>query len=434
MIITYEKHGRSSQDTTCLLRHLEKPENEFVRLLQIGNSLASDMPGVIRDMEILRDGSAARAALHHLSVNPARSFSDEELLTAANAVRLELDPRGERPYFIVAHGKPRLGGQDANVHAHLVLGHVDGKGRALKDGRSKIRTEVTARILEFHQRDVERPILGRHHKLVVKMLRGQGLDDVAAWLVATHGEDPDRPRSAMSSNSRQRANRAGINLSAAKVAITAAWTENHSIELFEAALARLRYSIVGGRKPGVWIIVDAQGNTLGAMDRLLRLKRGRVRELMENEYESGSHDKQAGPATADHRARQKAASEIGADQRTVGTVNAAVDAVGECSRVRGKQRSDRNDRAAFGDTVGARPPDWELFGRNRRQARSPVGQFQYQRALKQLRLAGSQVARNATCIRTIEEFERFGGPLLPRNWLVTDLWGVPIEPSKKFVP
>jgi hypothetical protein len=59
VIITYSKHGRSSRDSANLIAHLQDPENETIEVLAIGNSVASDLAGVVKDMEILRDGCGA---------------------------------------------------------------------------------------------------------------------------------------------------------------------------------------------------------------------------------------------------------------------------------------------------------------------------------------------------------------------------------------
>lgn len=426
MIVTYEKHGRSARDAACLLVHLQKPENESVRLLEIGNSVALDMAGVIRDMQILRDGSSAKAAFHHLSINPARTLSDDALLKAVHAVRAEMDPDLTRPFFIVEHVKARVGteagvGADAGIHAHLVLGHVDGRGRSLIDGRSKIRTEATARINEFFQRDVSKPMLGRHHKQVLKILRRRGLHDVAAWMVAAHGEDPERPRAAMSSRSRQRAKRAGVDLPKAKAMITAAWAKTRAIGSFKAELANQGYAVVTGTKPGVFIIVDNAGNTVGSVDRLLRLRRRAVKELMERNHERETTE-QGGlrPSPADGRTRPQATCQIGGDQRAAEAADAAPRPLGIATS-RGGRRSDSDHRPAAGDVGGSNA------GR-RGQTRSFADEL-FARAMIQLRLVGRLAARRPACIRTLQDFETYGGRQLPRRWGVTDIWGVGILPK-----
>ena len=72
MIITYSKHGRTSRDSANLVAHLLKPENERIELLEIGGSVAQDLQGVVKDMELLRNGcrGGSRAAFHHFSFSP----------------------------------------------------------------------------------------------------------------------------------------------------------------------------------------------------------------------------------------------------------------------------------------------------------------------------------------------------------------------------
>lgn len=433
MIVTYEKHGRTREDSAALLAHLHKPENESILLLAVGNTSATDAAGALRDMELLRDGSAAVASFHHLSVNPAKDVSEDILIEACHAVRLEMDPTGQRPFFILAHVKPRAI-SNADTHAHVVVGHVDRFARSLKDGRIKIRTEATARLLEFRQRDVSSPTLGRHHKSALKILRAKGHHDVAAWLVAAHGESPERPRSAMSSRSRQRAKRAGINLPQAKAEVVAAWAKSKARAPFEIALAALGYAVARGEKPGVWVVVDQQGDVLGSVDRLLRLKRAQVKHLMEDGdgYERSAPQDRAGPAAHDDRARSEAVGEIRGDRKAVGSADAASGAPGTAASGRGR-RSDRDHRAVAGDAVGTGPSGRYIPSGDRRQDRSVVGQFQHRRALTMLRSAARVAVQNVACARTIEESGEYGGPRL-QNWFATDIWGLPIEPPSRFHP
>lgn len=241
MITTYSKHGRTSQDGAKLVAHLLKPENVSIEVLGIGNSVATDLVGIVRDMEILRNGSSAKAAFHHLSINPSIDYSDRQLSAAADALRAEFDPDDTRPWIVVAHGKARQNSGEGHRHAHLVLGHVDGDGRALKDGRAKIRCEVVARALEYQ--NGETAVVSPHHKTVVKFLRERGRDDVASWLITAGGVDPEKPKSAYGSKARQASERKGFDLPAAKGAISIVWEDTKKIEAFRDRLMALGYRI-----------------------------------------------------------------------------------------------------------------------------------------------------------------------------------------------
>lgn len=115
MFLTVVKHGRTKRDTTKLAAHVFKAEeNTFVELAQLGNTLATDLPGMLKDTLIARDGvSPGSPSVFHVTPNPARSCSQGALLRVAHMARLELDPESSRPFAIIIHGKPRASGSGA---------------------------------------------------------------------------------------------------------------------------------------------------------------------------------------------------------------------------------------------------------------------------------------------------------------------------------
>jgi hypothetical protein len=99
------------------------------------------------------------------------------------------------------------------------------------------------------------------------------------------GEDPEKPSSAMSANSRQRAKRAGISLPQAKATIVAAWNQTQEISAFRRALTEAGYFIIAGDKANVWVVVDGDQNLIGSLDRLLRKKRHEISKLLEVKHD-----------------------------------------------------------------------------------------------------------------------------------------------------
>ena len=308
MIINCSKHGRTQRDTKKLAVHLYKAENDFVILAEVGNTAASDLTGTLRDREFMRDGAVpAAAAFIHFPLSPATDRTPAEITQAAHMVRLEFDPAGVRPYAILIHGKERAGGAAGRVHGHLVLGNFDSAGRAIKDGFSKLRTERVSREIEHSWRDgspgsTGEPCgLGRHHRSVLRALRKSN-PAVAQWLANNHGEDPDQPKSAISSAGRHRAKRLDFNLPAARVAIQKMWAEKLKIGQFKAALSDAGFEIAAGTKAGVWVLRDIKsGLVLGAIDRLLKLKRQTVRNMMMETTDERKHETRAGPRAAHGR-------------------------------------------------------------------------------------------------------------------------------------
>lgn len=282
MIITSVKHGRTSRDGVNLIRHLLKPENDYVHVARIGNSFAPDLFELALEMELYRDASPSLAAFHHLTINPARNLARPQLLAAAEQVRLELDPDGVRPYAIVVHGKKRAEKGGANEHAHVVLGHVSSTGKALRDSWVKIRTERVARELEFAYG--EPATLGRHHKAVLKVLQKHS-PNVAAWLTRAFGQEPPKPTSSLTPGSRSRALKNDFNLPAAKATLRQLLAEGNGLADFRPRLEGAGYTIKPGEKRGVFVISDPNGYVIGAADRLLKVRRATFKTMMEYSVE-----------------------------------------------------------------------------------------------------------------------------------------------------
>jgi hypothetical protein len=148
VIVTTSKHGRTPEDCANLVAHLLDEENEAIEILEIGNSVALDLKGVVRDMQIQQAASRALCAFHHISANPFGKCTKDQLLDAATRLRLEFDKDGTRPHITILHRKQRSDALASDLHVHLVLGNV-ANGKSLDDHISKIRSEVVSRIWEF---------------------------------------------------------------------------------------------------------------------------------------------------------------------------------------------------------------------------------------------------------------------------------------------
>jgi hypothetical protein len=423
MIMTYAKHGRSARDSANLIVHLGKPENIVVKILAIGGSVATDLPGVIADMELLRDGSGAKSAYHHLSFSPSIDYTEEQLLFTAEALRAEFDPSGTRPWIAILHLKPRENSEQGDLHGHLVIGHVDGDGRALKDGRSRIRSEVVARTVEHNFN--EYPVRSRHQKTVCKILRERNLDAVADRIVAAYGDDPELPKSAYGSKSRQAAERVGLKLPVAKGAIDNAWTSTQELGAFENALDKLGYRIQPGKKKNVWIVVDAAGRSIGALDRLLKLKRHFVQNLMEATDES-KRTRNFRSSADDGRSRKENLREVEFSQRADRSTAAVTG-----------PSADSGDRIGSGPhpvhltapakSGGSRSTPDRAIADGQFQARSVARNFQYRGALTILRRVGIALHHSGH-LRNWSPSD--GVPRLPVIWDLKSIWGIPIEPPK----
>lgn len=264
MIITVTKGGRTKRDETKLVNHLYGKENDYAGLVEIGNSCATTLKGVLIDARVMRNGAAAPTskAFFHMSISPGTQWTRTALLRAVHRVRHEFDPGGTRAFAILVHGKRRAsgpvraGGPPSAEHAHLVLASVGADG-AIKDRFSKNRTERIARELEFQKglmhgrpdNPPEPPTLGAHHVAVVRALRGSASTSaIGDWLVQAFGEKPERPRSAYSSVARNRAKRKGIKLPKARAEVQRVWAESATFAAFADAISARGYRIEKGAK------------------------------------------------------------------------------------------------------------------------------------------------------------------------------------------
>ena len=421
MIITSSSHGRTSRDCRNLVRHLLKEEdNDEIRVIEFGNTVATTLAEAIDDMQRLRDGGAASVALHHFSINPSSACTDDELREIALLTRTEMDPDLTRPFAVVIHSKPRnsltdLTGHQTRfgpTHAHLVLGHVDFDGRALKDGRSKQRTEMVARLAEYMlttRGHVEPPVIGRHWLYAINRLQIEA-PNAAQWLTACGGNNPPKPLSAMSSNTRQRAQRLGVKLPHIMARIRA---ERQSANTFPEFLHRLHdigVSVIAGNKPGVFIVVDAEHRVIGALDRVLRVRRAAIKREMEiysasetfraTTYERGSFHRAFTPDAADTRTARR---------------------IGDGSR--SNQSYNGFPRAMGGASNSPKPGDGAASPEGRRGIRARLTNIS-------LRLIGNAISRSsALSHKTLATLHQSSVP-----WDgSTDIWGIPIE-RKEYVP
>lgn len=259
------RHGRTRRDAANLSAHLLKEAGAVVR---IANSVAPDLPSVLDDMLLARDGSRVASAFLHMHLSPAREMTEAELRKAAMIVLKHFGAE-DHPAVFVMHEKPREGGQGFR-HAHVVVGRVGPDGQVIPSGFEIVKMETAMRLVEYELR--ERPTLGRHHASAVRWMRANGRPDVAAWLEAAHGPEPAKPSSAASPAKRQRLERQGVKLGTVRQSVKKAWLASDTPEAFVAAMAAGGLTIAPGSKPGVWIVRQGE-HDVGALDRTLRIKR-----------------------------------------------------------------------------------------------------------------------------------------------------------------
>lgn len=267
------RHGRTKRDSRNLAAHLLKEQGVAVEIV---NSAAPDLRAIMADMELARDGSSADAAFLHIFISPSRDMSRDELRQAGELVLRHFGAEEHQAAFVY-HDKPRRGGEGGS-HLHLVVGRIGLDGDVLPAGFEIIRMETAMRIAEF---EIDEPAtLGRHHASGIRWLRANGREDVADWLEAAHGSDPDKPASAASPSKRQALVRKGVELADVAEMVRSAWSASDGGRSFAAALRAEGLDVVPGEKKGIFIVRHGDVE-VGALDRIVKLKRREVAARME---------------------------------------------------------------------------------------------------------------------------------------------------------
>lgn len=275
MIITTVSHGRTPRDTANLLRHLERQDGQRSRVVAVDWSPADDARGALRAMELLRDGSKAEIAFHHLTVNPRTRLTAEQRDVVVARITRALGAQ-EHARIVWEHDDKGRSGDGADHHFHLVLGHVGPTLRALDMGHSYARLEAVARGIEHDLGETMTP--SRRGRSVAARLRQAGREDVAQAVETSAGTE--LPRSATSSRARARADRMGLRSpQEARQAVEAAWAASDTGQALKAALAASGLALEPGRKAGVWLVTQ-DGAPIGALDRLARVPGAAVEARM----------------------------------------------------------------------------------------------------------------------------------------------------------
>ncbi|WP_019199274.1 relaxase/mobilization nuclease domain-containing protein [Afipia birgiae] len=274
MILTTKRHGRTKRDVRNLVAHLNKQAGQQSRVVRIGNVPLSDADDVMAYMTSMRDASRATVAMHHVSISPRVHLTAEQIDEAVQRILAAMGAE-DHAYVLWQHSeKARTDATIADQHYHLVVGHIGPDGRALDDSWSYIRMEAAARTLEADFGEELTP--SRMTKSVAKELRRIDREDVADTLVTP----PSPPTSSMSSKTRAKADRQGLDLPSAQADVRAAWAASDGPSAFRAALAQSGYEVHPGKRSTVFVITKS-GIDVGALDRIVREKRAAVAARME---------------------------------------------------------------------------------------------------------------------------------------------------------
>jgi hypothetical protein len=291
MIVTTRRHGRTARDIKNLIAHLNKQDGQASRVIAVGNVPLGNADDAMRYMETLRDASRATVSCHHISISPRSRLTDTQRDEAVRRILVAMDA-ADHAFVVWRHSeKPRADADVTDDHFHVVVAHIGPDGKALSDARSYVRVEAAARAMEA---DFGEALThSRKTKAVAAELRRIGRDDVADMLVVSK----ILPTSAMSSATRARAEREGLDLPKAQATVRAAWIGSDGMTAFRGALSDEGFEIVPGKRPGVFVVMKS-GVEIGALDRIVRERRAVVAARMTQE---DRNDREAKETTLSRR-------------------------------------------------------------------------------------------------------------------------------------
>lgn len=390
MIGNVVSHGRSGRDARNLASHLLKTEMNERIAVRVDNMLSIDLPASLRDMQLMRDGTKADAAFLHISISPGRQMTDAELHLAGDIVLRHLG-MAENGCARVLHDKPRVAGE-GGTHLHLVVARVGPDGLVARAGLDKIKVETACRLAEYELG--EAPTLGRHHGSALRYFE-RARPEVAAWLTAGLGPQPDRPRSAVTPDQRRVLDRKGVDFRDVREVVKEAWARSDGPQALHAALAEQGLSVVAGDKPGAWIVRRGD-EFVGALDRLAKQKRADVSAFMEKQHVADTRPAAPSISRDDPRPDQQGREDREPDARPRPEPGA-----GPAARKPGRTGREPGAGDAGAGSAGPDLPDGDAAPDRRAARRARTAAIEVARADRQprardLRAAAARIAAQAS--------------------------------------
>ncbi len=238
MIIKGGARGKAGNLAAHVLR---TDQNERVRIVELSGVVAGTVAGALAEMAAHACGTRATKPLYHASLSPdprAPPLTKEQWTTAIDRLEQRLGLAG-CARAILEHEKAGADGA-IRTHRHVVWSRTDPlTGRIVSDSLNwKIHAAVAAELeAEFcharTRRASERP------------------------------EGEDRQRRNPKDWEGQQGARTGINPREVTRLVTAIWRASDSGRSFQAGLAAAGFILARGDKPGVMVLIDAEGGLHG---------------------------------------------------------------------------------------------------------------------------------------------------------------------------
>ena len=296
--------------------------------------------------------------VRHWIVSPSREATFEKMLEAVDALAAEFGFDPAR-VFARGHRKPKATAIETlfDGHLHILVPEVVDPvtGRILSSSNDWLRGEKVGKILSH---DWGEPFVeSAKPTAILAALKRDGRGDVAAAYQAAFPEGGPRPVASFDAASQQRLKRKGLDLPALRVLVAGAFNRAASRTEFEANLLAHGLVCKVGEKPGVYMVEAMDGEQIGSLARLAKVKKAALLKKMEIS--------DAGPAEEAHHGgghfsqHSDAAETVGAHQIAGGgcagnaSAEPAWDDVGHDEPVAGIGSTDDREAGQDHRTVGS---------------------------------------------------------------------------------
>ncbi|MGA2290123.1 hypothetical protein [Bradyrhizobium sp.] len=249
-------------------------------------------------------------------VSPSRDATFDKMLEAVDRLAVEF---GFDPAKAVVRGHKKAKAQAAEAlfdkHLHILVPEVDPiTGRVLSSSNDWLRGEKVGKILSFDWQ--EALVESVNPKAILAALKRDGRDDVAAAYRKAFPEGGPRPVAAFDAAAQQRLKRKGLDLPALRVLIEGAWTSAANRSQVQANLLTHGLVCKAGDKPGVYLIETADGEQVGSLGRLAKVRKADLLKKMELPDARPAEEAHHGGSDLSQHA--DAAEAVGAHQSTGG--------------------------------------------------------------------------------------------------------------------
>ena len=276
MIIKSKRTRARGPALRRLIKHVtDGDDNESTELLQ-GN-LAEPEDARADALRFARE-----FCVRSFVVSPERVLTIEQWLWLLALLGQEF---GFNPLEAVVwrHRKARASGADSenSEHYHVLVREVDAvSGRVLSNSHSFARHEKISRIAELHFGKGHSLTSGAHNRAVASFLAGGEHDLVASAMAKAGLLDAERPMESFNEAAQQQAKRKGLDLPRLRVLISDALAASSNRDQFDKKLVAIGLRVRPGEKLDTPIVETLDGETVGSLARLTRLRKAALQQRM----------------------------------------------------------------------------------------------------------------------------------------------------------